>query len=336
MNARDLSVRLPLTLLFLMAGMGVVRLVAAQPAPFSHSSYEAAAFRAGAVAPATLGTPPRGVWPAKVAGQRIVPLAFGLSAIVPGAGQAYNRHWVKAGVTLAAEVFIITSGIVWRRQGLDLEDDYINYAHGFWEPTKYASWLNDYSQFIQANLQANVTAPPVTIPTGIDFTRPELWTDAEWQQVDAFFGQIQTLERQMFHVETRAAFSHTLPDFSEQQYYELVGKYYQFAPGWEDYPEWIVEGDYQPAIDPSQTAADGSRPNVSPRFFQYSDDHAHANDVLRRASRVSMLLVVTHLVSAFEAAISAKLHNDRLAPTLGFAMSPEGQVRPVATLSVRL
>ncbi|MDZ4700945.1 MAG: hypothetical protein SH809_14655 [Rhodothermales bacterium] len=308
----------------------------AQPASLSHPMYEAAAFRAGAVAPASVRLARPGVWPAKAAGQRSVGLAFGLSAVVPGAGQAYNQQWVKAGVAIAAEALIITSGIVWRRQGLDLEDDYINYAHGFWEPTKYASWLNDYSQFIQSTLQANVTAPPVAIPTGIDFTRPEQWTDAEWQQVDAFFGQIQTLERQMFHVETRAAFSHTLPDFSEQQYYELVGKYYQFAPGWEDYPEWIVGGEYRPAIDPSQTAADGSKPNVSPRFFQYSDDHAHANDVLRRASRVSMLLVVTHLVSAFEAAISAKLHNDRLAPTLGFAMSPEGQVRPVATLSYRL
>jgi hypothetical protein len=293
--------------------------------------YAVAAFRAAA----RFGdrTPTSwGVRPARAAGSRNVGLAFGLSAVVPGAGQVYNRQWVKAGVALAVEALVIGSGVVWRRQGLDLEDDYQAYAHAFWDPVQYARWLNDYSTYIQINYEAQVTVPPAAIPTGIDFTRPESWTDDEWARVNTFFGQIQALERQMFHIETRAAFSHTLPDFSEQQYYELVGKYYQFAPGWEDYPEWIAGGEYQPAIDPSMTAPDGSKPNVSPRFFTYARDHAHANDVLRRASRVSMLLVVTHLVSAVDAAISAKLHNDRLSPTLQFAMGPEGQVRPVGRL----
>jgi hypothetical protein len=75
---------------------------------------------------------------------------------------------------------------------------------------------------------------------------------------------------------------------------------------------------------------------VSDRFFQYAKDHAHANDVLRRASRVTTLLIATHFVSAIEAAVSAKLHNDRLSPGLEIGAAPNGAVRPVATLSLRL
>ncbi len=302
--------------------------------------FERASLRASlaqAPLPGTTGQPASKVGVSKVraAPTRSVGLAFGLSAVVPGLGQAYNRNWVKAAIAIALESAVIGSSIAWRNQGLGLEDEYKQYAHAYWSPAKYATWLNDYSQYLQLNFGATVTAPAVRVPSGLDFTTPEAWNDLEWQQARAFFTEIQSLERQMFHVETLAAFSHTLPHFTEQQYYELVGKYYQFAPGWSDYPAWIEDGEYRTPIDPSMTGPDESRPNVSPRFFTYADDHAHANDVLRRASRVSMLLVVTHLASAVEAAVSAKLHNDRLTPGIDLGVGPEGDVRTVASLSLR-
>ena len=264
--------------------------------------------------------------------KRSVGAAFGMSAVVPGLGQAYNKQWGKAIGAFVLEAAIITSSIIWRNDGNGLERDYQLYAHSFWDPAKYANWLNDYSAFI------NITVDPISVPSAIDFQSPESWSDQEWATVLAFFDQIQDVERQMYHVETGAAFSHTLPDFSEQQYYELIGKYYQFAPGWNDYPAWVdANGNLTAAIDPSMTGADGeSRPNVSDRFFQYADDHAHANDVLRRASRVSGLLILTHMVSAIDAAISAKMHNDRISPGLEIGSNALGEVRPVATLTVKL
>lgn len=267
---------------------------------------------------------------------RSVGAAFGMSAVVPGLGQAYNRHWGKAITAFVLEAAIITSSVVWRNQGNNLEVDYQAYAHDFWSPPKYANWLNDYSSYIVENFAADVTAPQINVPAQINFNNPEAWSDAEWNAVHFFFDQIQTMERQMFHVETLAAFSHTLPDFSEQQYYELVGKYYQFAPGWEDYPAWIIDGAYTAAIDPSMTGPNNTRPNVSDRFFQYAKDHAHANDVLRRASRVTVLLLATHFVSAIEAAVSAKLHNDRLTPSMEIGTTGDGSVRPMASLRIKL
>ena len=272
----------------------------------------------------------------KVMKKRSVGTAFVLSALVPGLGQAYNRHWVKAAVAVALEAAIITGAIVWNNQGNDLELQYQDYAHAFWDPAKYASWLNDYSSYLQVNFDASVATPEIQIPGQIDFRNPGAWSDMEWDQVLTFFSQIQSMEREMFHLETLAAFSHTLPDFSEQQYYELVGKYYQFAPGWEDYPAWRQEnGEYTVAIDPSMTGPNDSRPNVSPRFFEYANDHAHANDVLRRASRVTTLLIATHFISAIEAAVSAKLHNDRITPSLEIGRDSDGSPRPVASLRIR-
>ena len=264
-------------------------------------------------------------------------VAFAMSAVVPGLGQAYNRQWGKAIAAFVVEAAVITGAIVWNNQGQGLESDYQDYAHSFWNPVKYASWLNDYNNYLQVNFPNAVEAPEITIPNQINFRNPDAWSQAEWDVVLDFFSQIQSVERDMFHLETLAAFSHTLPDFSEQQYYELVGKYYQFAPGWEDYPAWRDEnGAYTLAIDPSMTGPNDTRPNVSSRFFQYADDHAHANDVLRRASRVTTLLIATHFIAAIEAAVSAKLHNDRITPSLEIGRSERGNPRAMASLRIKL
>jgi hypothetical protein len=127
-----------------------------------------------------------------------------------------------------------------------------------------------------------------------------------------------------------------LPGFGEQQYYELIGKYFQFAPGWFDYPEWKAQnGEYTLAIDPERSGEGGSKPNVSSSFYNYAEEHADAQDLLRKASRVSLLLIVNHLAAAAEAAISAKLHNDRLSTSLGLAYVPVGGPVPVAVMRYR-
>lgn len=39
--------------------------------------------------------------------RRSTPLAFGMSAVVPGLGQAYNRHWIKGAVAVAGEAAVL-------------------------------------------------------------------------------------------------------------------------------------------------------------------------------------------------------------------------------------
>ncbi len=263
---------------------------------------------------------------------RSVPLALLASGALPGAGQAYNRQWIKTAAFLGAEAAVILVYAGRRSAGRDDVDAYQAYAHAHWSPLRYAAWLQDYSDWLPDRPRAVIEAPQ-----GIDFTRPEAWSADEHQRVRTFFSQMRAAEDRLYHPETGAVFSHKLPYHGEQQYYELIGKYFQFAPGWEDYPAWRdAEGQYiAAAIDPERTGADGGKPNVQGRFRAYARDHAAANDLLRQASRLSALIVVNHIASAIDAAVFAKLHNDRVQTRASLERQPGGGLAPGFALSAQ-
>jgi hypothetical protein len=230
--------------------------------------------------------------------------------------------------------------VVTRRRGLDAEDDFRAFAHEDWSPARYAQWINDYRIYLQEELGRTITAPPVEIVQSVDFMNPGQWTRADRVAVDDMFDEIRAIERQAVHPETGAAFSHQLPDFGDQQYYELIGKYFQFAPGWFDYPDWVTgEGMFTQAIDPETSGPGGTKPNVSATFYEYARDHADAQDVLRTASRLSVLFIVNHLVAGIDAAVTARIRRNRagasVSPTLGMDVSPDGRPAPRAGISVR-
>ncbi len=268
-----------------------------------------------------------------VGGARSVALAAGLSAILPGAGQAYNRQWLKAGIGLAVEAALIIGYIQWRNEGLDAERAFKREAHGEWDPGQYASWINDYTVFLEEVHGGSFSFVEIEVPASVDFTNPDAWTESERAAVFGLFRSIRSAESELFHPETGASFSHQLPDFGDQQYYELIGKYFQFAPGWADYPEWIDEEGYTDAIDPERTNPDGSKTSVSPSFFQYARDHAHSQDLLRRASVVTSVLVVNHVVAAIDAAVFSRLHNNRLHPSVTIGYDASGSPQPTAMLT---
>lgn len=266
-------------------------------------------------------------------GVRSIPVAGALSLALPGAGQAYNRQWIKAVLGVAIEVALLTGYVVWRNQGRDAEEDYKAYAHSYWSPARYAAWLEAYSDWLPATGGAEIE-----VPVDVDFTRPESWSQAQRERVRQLFADIRAVEDHMYHPETGAAFSHKLPFFGEQQYYELVGKYFQFAPGWDDYPAYADDdGAYiGQIIDPDFTGPGGTKPNVQGRFVTYARDHAQANDLLRRASRMTSLLLFNHVIAAVDAAVFAKLHNDRISPELSTYHAPDGAMLALATVRVRI
>ncbi len=280
-------------------------------------------------------------------GQRSVPLAFGLSAVAPGLGQAYNRQWIKAAVAVAAEALLIVGYTTWHGRGVDGRDAYQAYAQAYWSPVRYAQWLNEYKVFLETEFGTPISGAFITLTPdlqGVDFSNAESWTSAQRSAVRSLFDQIRALETNVYHPETGASFSHKLPYFGEQQYYELVGKYFQFAPGWADYrffvdengnATWIDEdGNFIASIDPEMTGPGGTKPNVSARFFEYAQDHGQANDYLRRASRLSVLFIANHFLAAVDAALFARLHNNRLKASLAVGYDALGELQPVATLTV--
>lgn len=307
-----------------------------EPAPV----YTAASLRAAMLyhsASVPLSEPPQ-----VMARRRPVPLAFGLSAVMPGLGQAYNRQWIKAGTAVALEALIFAGYRTWRNRGLDGEEAYQAYAHQSWSALKYADWLNDYAGWLRESFGTTINAADIVVPEvllqGFDLSNPDSWTPQQQSAVSQLFSQIRRMEEDVVHPETGAAFSHKLPGFGEQQYYELIGKYFQFAPGWSDYPDWL-DGEGNPIdaiIDPERTGEGGSKPNVTDQFYDYAKDHGEANDYLRRASRVSIFFIMNHLVAAVDAAVFAKIHNDRLTPGLSMRVDETGQPQPMMNLRVRL
>ncbi len=220
-------------------------------------------------------------------------------------------------------------------------------AHEFWSPLRYAQWLNEYVDYLNDLPDGRlVDAAPISTGaavSGVDFSNPGAWSETEQLLVRRLILDIQAVERRVYHPETGAAFSHQLPFFGEQQYYELVGKYFQFAPGWNDYafevtggvPTWKdADGNYLVSIDPELTGPGGTKPNVSPSFYLYADRHGSANALLRRASRISILFFVNHLLAAAEAAISARLHNRRLETSV--VLLPGGTAVAKAGIVIRL
>ena len=277
------------------------------------SAQEAAALRAALHNPASDDKP------------KSVPLALGLSAVVPGAGQVYNGGWVKASVAVAAEAGILWAWASWRSKGNDGRDAYQAMAHAHWSAVRYAHWLNDYTAYLNS-LPAGppINTDPILIDPAlgnINLMQPGTWSMEEQLAVRQLFVAIRRVEGQVYHPETGARFSHVLPFFGEQQYYELVGKYFQFAPGWDDYRflvrdgkiTWIdADGNFIKSIDPEKTGPGNTKPNVSSRFYDYAVRHSKANDYLRRASRMTVVLMLNHLLAAADAAITARLHNNRL------------------------
>ncbi len=267
---------------------------------------------------------------------RSVPLAFAMSAVLPGSGQAYNRHWAKAAGLVAAEIAIAAGYITSYNQGVTARDDYQAYAHQYWQPPKYGRWLNDFKIYLnRLNPGREITAPDVQVPTGINFRDPASWSAADERAVREFFDGMRQLEGQLYHAATGASFAHRIPYFGEQQYYELIGKYFHFAPGWEDYPEWIRDGEFLATIDPELQDESGRYVNASARYWEYRDDHARANALFRRASRVSSLFIVNHLIAAIDAAVFAKLHNDRIDARVTMEHDAAGLPVPGAYIRLR-
>ena len=105
--------------------------------------------------------------------------------------------------------------------------------------------------------------------------------------------------------------SHHLPETRTQQYYEMTGKYDQFAWGWDDA--------YLPEAGDTLTWTDFSADNPAPRFIERtpeSENRDHyetmrddANAEFDKATRMIMLSLVNRVVSAVEALVMTNRRN---------------------------
>ncbi|MBK6678791.1 MAG: hypothetical protein IPG53_01610 [Ignavibacteriales bacterium] len=166
-------------------------------------------------------------------------------------------------------------------KGDDKNAEFEAYADQNWSVVKYAQWL------ITNRTALGLPEGDVTIDPN---TNLKPWERVNWSELN--------------HVESR--FSHKLPKYGDQQYYELIGKYPQYNHGWAD-----QLNDNTPEYNA----------NLTPMFLGYAQMRGEANDFYNASTRFVVFVVINHILSAGEAAWSSAVFNKNLA--INVRVSPE-------------
>lgn len=177
-------------------------------------------------------------------------LAGLLSLVIPGAGEFYSGEYIRTAIFVAIEAAVITTAVIYDNKGDDQTEFFRKYADENWSVVRYAQWLNNRGANIQIN--PNESLPP--------------WERVNWSELN----------------DAESDFSHKLPPYGDQQYYELIGKYYQFTAGWDDY-------------------AGGNISNFTPHLLYYAHEHAKADDYYNVASKAVIGIYINHFLSVLDA-----------------------------------
>jgi len=201
-------------------------------------------------------------------------LAGVFSFLVPGAGEFYSGEYLKAGIFLGVEAAVITVALLYDKKGNDQTESFQNFANQNWDAARYAQWTLDHLQ----QLNASIT------PDEISYYAQNLFSG---ETVD--WNILNEMERSIGN-----GYSHALPPFGDQQYYELIGKYPQYAGGWNDFNS----DDYH---------------DISPNFTYYSGERGKANDYYNVASKAVVGIYINHFLSTLDAVWSTISFNNKIA-----------------------
>lgn len=204
-------------------------------------------------------------------------LAAGMSLVIPGAGEFYAESYWKAALFLALDVAAWGLAYHFDKKGDRQTNFFQNFADEHWSVVKYAQFSLEY--FIPQERWGDYS--------GLIFRND----GRPWERVN--WNILNRLERDISLTATGRYYSHTLPSYGEQQYYELIGKYPQYTPGWDD----------------AELPYIYSESNVTPNFRYYAAERGKANDFYNTATTFVTIAIVTHVVSALDAAWSAGSYN---------------------------
>ncbi len=206
-------------------------------------------------------------------------VAAGLSLILPGAGEFYSESYLKSAIFIAVEAAAIAVGLAYDKKGDDQTTFFQGYADQHWSAVRYAKWVSN-----PANTK--------NINSSIDPTKCNVLTTS---------GKVNWGELNRLETDLGSYFSHKLPYYGEQQYFELIGKYPQFNVGWDDFGDENTPFEYK-----------ADRNNLTKNFIYYSVERGKANDYYNIASKAVIVVFVNHIISALDAAWSAHSYNKNI------------------------
>ncbi|MEO6693671.1 MAG: hypothetical protein ABIY50_12410 [Ignavibacteria bacterium] len=228
------------------------------------------------------------------AGEKSPYLGALFSGIIPGAGEVYGKNYLKAGIFFVIEAGLWTAYSIFQNKGDDQTKVYQNYADQNWDVYKYARWLKE---------QNFAGAENINLLADKDLLRR----------------QLNVVEAQNF--------SHQLPPYGEQQYYELIGKYQNFVTGWADADLNIVNranyGNYKTTM-----------------FKDYSFERQEANKFYDKGTTTLTVVLLNHILSAADAAWTVSMFNKSLKVKTGIHMENkyshfgDRKLVPVANMNI--
>ncbi len=236
-------------------------------------------------------------------------LAGSMSLVVPGSGELYTGSYIKSAAFFAVEVAAWIFAYTYDKKGDRQTDFFQDYANAHWSVVQYA----EQAQFLAPAGQTYNWRVPGTEGWS-PWYRP--WEQVNWSELNRMEQDISV---------TYSYYTHILPPYGQQQYFELIGKYQQFNQGWDD--AYILPGSNPYIYGPN---------NVTPRFSYYAHERGQANTYYTTASTFVSIAVANHIVSTIDAYFTARAHN-KVHAEVGSRIVPTGtggyaQV-PVLTLS---
>lgn len=238
--------------------------------------------------------------------------AFAGSAILPGFSQAANQNWLRAGLFFAIEITSLVVIADNTRRARQKESRYESWADRNWSVVQYSQWLVDYHQ---ANGINNEYIDELR--DQLDGIEPGFDPARDWPAISLQL--LRSVERNSPFITTddftAKTFSHTLPDYGSQQYYELISKYYQYQAGWRDYHSYHDELGHTGNAFNERYKIERNGLYASPMFFEGVGRAEQFNDLYRRAGHLTSLLIINHIFSAFDAYFTVRLKQNRLKAT---------------------
>ena len=236
--------------------------------------------------------------------------AFLMSALVPGAGELYAGAKWRALAFAGVEVFSWIMYFNRKNKGEDMEQDYMNYADEYWK----------LSQLYQ-NGAAGYQLTGLTGQHDPNFGSHSIYLEYNGAE---YVGNAVTLDTALLGWETFILSGELLP-VKTRDYYENIGKYDQFAGGWDDFSD-------NNALSDSVVSMSDLRDN-------YLTQRKESNDALKMATNFATVIMFNHLISAFHAQIAAKNYSSEEADRVSWYMGLVTDVRyknPIRGLSLSI
>jgi hypothetical protein len=188
--------------------------------------------------------------------------------VVPGLGEYYvgDSYW-RGAIFTGLEVGLWAERYHWIARGDDSTTAFWGFSDQYWNVGRYENFLD-------------------SVLVGHGYNKID--RSAGLSAINAAEDTLNNLS--VFGTDPSVKnFTHHLPAFGTQQYYELISKYYQFTSGWDD------------AVDQD--------PHDSPHDMEAANMRERMNHQYEVADFFLYGVIVNHVLSAIDASLMAHDHN---------------------------